>query len=137
MKTINKSDYSEIKYSVINNSVYMVWLPQSRHMSEWEFWEEIDTLFSTIEVFKAKLLYIDAYKYSFPINDKSISQINTYLTNCPSRVFDIVMSSNNLGKLSILRLIKKMNLSSFQLTLFKTREEGNFWYSLKGISIGV
>lgn len=135
MKSVIKNEFIDINYSVIGNMISMVWTPCNNYMSEWEFVEQIDSLFSTIEVFKSKIAYIDASSFCYPISEKSVLLIKQYISKCEVKSFGIVMSSNLLGKCHILRMLKKMSSDGCTLTIFHTRKEGEFWYSLKNGSV--
>lgn len=97
-------------------------------MSESEFVEQIDNLFSTAEVFKSEVLFIDAFEFCYHIsNNKSIQQIITQLRNCNIKLIGFVLSSHMLGNLHILKLFQNINTPCINLTTFETRKEGESW----------
>jgi hypothetical protein len=135
MNSITKNEFSEITCSASGKVISQFWFNASEHLSEWEFLEQIDTLFSTAEVFGSKVLYIDAFDFCYPINDKSVQQIKVQLDKCNLKFIGIVLSSHLLGKLYILKLLKKMSTPCITLTIFKTRKEGESWVALKNKTI--
>lgn len=127
MCLIIKNDFAEYSVSKSGDIVLQIWTSSSKYMSNWEFTEQIETLFSVIEVFNPKVLYIDALEFSYPIVENSIQLIRKYLKITTINInTGIVISKELLGKLHILRLVNRLLLKNVA-RLFKTREEGEAW----------
>jgi hypothetical protein len=130
MNKVFANEFSEINYCSIANAVLMKWLPDNRHMSECEFWEQLNTLFITSEVFRTSVMYIDAFDFNYPILENTIKLIKACLERCPVKTFILVKSQNLLGHMNILRLISKIPFKDKKFTLFESREEGKLWFNV-------
>jgi hypothetical protein len=132
MRSINKTEYTEILYAITSKTICQVWYPSNKYMAECEFIEQLDTLFNAAKTFKPKLIYIDAFNFCFPISNKSIQQIKQYIDNCEIKSYTLVMSSTLLGRLQLLHLKKELSLNNyFTINTFDTKDEGEHWLSLQ------
>jgi hypothetical protein len=137
MQIITQNKFVKIQYSNIMNAVHISWLSKNQLMSETEFKEQLDTIFSTSEVFKTEVMYIDAFRFNYTISDASFAEIRNYVAKCPVKVFGIVMSHFTSGKLNILRLIKRTSFPGARLILFSTSDDGEFWCSLRNETVNL
>jgi len=137
MRRVVKNEYAELQCSSSGDAVYLKWFPPNERMSESEFIELIDLLFSTIEVFNSRVLYVDALHFNYYISEKVTQTIKLYLESCEIKSLDIVMSENLLGKNSIQQLIKQIKSIESALHVYESCDEGAFWFSLKSYSTPV
>ncbi len=130
MKKVITNEYIEIKYEPEIKAIVIKWLPENQCMSELEFHEQLNTLFTTAEVLKADKMLIDANDFSYPISQNSIKLIENYVNKSQIKTFGLVKSQHLLGKAAILRLISKIDSHSLNLKLFNDYETGQFWLNL-------
>ncbi len=130
MKSIIKNEFSEIACSASGNIIYQCWYKASVHLSEWEFLECMDTLCSTAEVFKSKVLYIDALDFGYPIMDKSMQQIKKQFEKCEIEQVGMILNADQLGAFQFSKLIETISLFDITTNIFNTREQGESWLSL-------
>ncbi|NJK95114.1 MAG: hypothetical protein HC831_05310 [Chloroflexia bacterium] len=127
MTPVVKNEFSELSCSRTGKVIFQFWTKASAQLSEWEFLEQIDTLFSTAEVFNSDVLCIDAFDFCYPFNKKAIQIISKHLKSSAIKNIGIVMSSKLLGKLHILLLIKSIPPSNNTLSIFNSRKEAEEW----------
>lgn len=73
------NDFCEIVFDKVKSTLIQKWLKVSRRMSDIEFSEQLDTLFSSIEVFEPEVLMIDAHNFNYRIGGKTRFSISQFL----------------------------------------------------------
>ncbi len=126
---IIRNEFCIMSFSISTNTIWLKWLPDNRHMSQWEFIEQTDALFSSIAFFKVTTLYIDAFDFCYPINNRYIQQLGKQIKMCKLKQVGIVISSDLLGQFHIKELIKTISIFKISITMFNTREDGEYWVS--------
>lgn len=118
-----------MSFSINTNTIWLKWLPDNRHMSQWEFIEQTDALINSITFFNVTTLYIDAFDFFYPISNHYIQQIENQILMCKLKQIGIVISSDLQGQLHIKEMIKTISLFQISITMFNTREDGEYWVS--------
>jgi hypothetical protein len=121
------SEYSEISYFSYAHTIYIKWFPSNRYMDEREFHMQLDYFFNSAKELKAICMLNDAYDFNYPILETTKIKIYQLMDNCPVKTFGIIKSQYYLRYLGLLRLIKMFESSHYQLIIFETPEEGNYW----------
>ncbi len=129
MENILTSEFSEITYVAQCNAAIIKWLPENRRMAELDFRLQVDTLFSTAEVFKAGAIYIDALEFDYPLSVESIKLIKDLLSRCMVKVYSIIESKHLMGRMGITQLFHILKDRNIHLNVFKSRDEGDEWLS--------
>jgi hypothetical protein len=124
---ITVSEYSEISYFSYTHIIYIKWFPSNKYMGEREFHMQLDYFFNSAKKLKAIYMLNDAYDFNYPILENTKIKIYQLMDNCPVKTVGIIKSRYNLGYLGLLRLIKMFESSHYQLLLFETPKEGNYW----------
>lgn len=127
MNSVINNEYTEIFYQKSGIIICQVWKSSSSHLSELEFLEQLDSLFSTIEVFNLQTLYIDAFDFCYPISEHAMQQIINHFQKCNIYLVGVVSSSNLLGKIQISNLSKKISAAGITITILQSRQDGLIW----------
>ena len=109
MNVLFVSEYCEIYFSPGDDAVVLIWLPENRRMSEPDFKDQLEALINTIEIYKPRIVYIDAFEFNYPILNHSINRIIHLLNNVPVEIYGVLNSRHLLGYLVIKRLIAKID----------------------------
>jgi hypothetical protein len=112
------NDFCEILFDKVGRTLIQKWQKISRKMSETEFTEQIDTLFSSIEIYEPEVILIDAHNFNYRIGSKYRSYISQFLDVCKIRSIVLIPSQGFTG-LRSLAILKELAGKITQLKVIK------------------